>query len=774
MLMLCHQMKAMRVDSFRLAQTVLDLQIRNFSSKTIAGLAKHKVYFKVKTNYLELDLRQLKVDSVKIQSQKLSFSQKGERLNIGLDRTYQVSDSLLLLVYYQGTPAADPGGWGGFYFSGDYAFNLGVGFSVNPHSFGRSWFPCVDEFPMKSTYEFYIHTDTNFVAACNGLLQDVQVDGNSKVWHYKESVPMSAYLAAVSVSKYSVVNSNYAGQNKNFPVELFCKSIDSNKVKASFIHLPLAIQAFEEAFGPQPFSKVGYNFVPFNGGAMEHSGNITFPAAFADGTFKYEEMMAHELSHHWWGDNVTCQSEGDMWLNEGWASYCEHFFNESVYGQAAYQQSILKNHLFVLRFAHINDGQVFSMINIPKENTYGNHVYKKGADVVHSLRGVLGDSLFFLGAKKYQNIYQLGHASTQDLQSIFASFSAQYTNSFFESWVYEKGSPHIQISKQKHWGENPYYLRIHTKQKPRFSNRFSSNLPIEVFFFKDRTHYEKKTIVVMHETDSFEFSFNFKPVYVCLDFQEKLSDAITDRAVKVIGSNVYDLPEALAKLTSKSFKDTALLRVEHHWVGPESYRVKAPFMSDYRYYTLDGVWNEKDSLDLELTYDGRHGGANTNLGYLDHTLILKTEDSLTVLYRAFPGDYWRVWNDLQFAPGSKNDKQGKLTVKNARKGDYVLAMYDQVLAYTEKAVDDSKLWTVFPNPAANVLYLKFGNHQNNTMQLKFLIIDDLGRTVFGGPLTNVEVMPIDISQLSNGKYQFVLLFEDKKQRASKGFVVTHE
>jgi len=774
LIFLTQEISAMRVDSFSISKTVLTLKIKNFAGKSISGNAQHHIKFKVKTNKLSLDLKQLLVDSIQLGSSKILYSQVGERVNITLDKIYNISDSIDLKVYYHGTPAADPGGWGGFYFSGDYAFNLGVGFSVNPHSFARAWFPCVDEFPMKSSYGFFIETDSNYTAACNGLLIGVSGIPGAKIWHYYEPVPMSAYLAAVSVSKYSIVGSSFSGINKSFPVELFCKSSDSNKVKASFVHLPDAIEAFENAFGPQVYSKVGYNFVPFNAGAMEHAGNITFPAGFADGTFKYEEMMAHELSHHWWGDNVTCKTEGDMWLNEGWASYCEHFFNESVYGKLAYKQSILENHLFVLRFAHINDGQIFSMVNIPKEYTYGNHVYKKGADVVHSLRGVLGDSLFFKGAKMYQSNYRLGNASTQDMESVFAWVAGAKANSFFTHWVYEKGSPHVSISKQTHWGNGPYKVRIHTSQKPRFSNNVSSNLPIEIFFFKDRTHFEKRTIVAMTALDSFDFDFDFKPVYVCLDLDEKLSDAITDRALSVAGSKAYDLPETMSKLYCKSFKDSAFLRVEHHWVGPEKFRVKAPYMSDYRYYTLDGVWDEKDSLDFELTYDGRRGGANANMGYLDHTLILKTEDSLTVLYRAFPGDYWRVWKDLQFAAGSKNDKQGKVTIKNARKGDYVLAMYDQSLAYKDIESERKSSWTLFPNPVHNTLELSFNDKFILANNSRYIVIDAAGRTVLEGKPKSNDKLNIDVSALPEGTYQFVLLLEGTQEKMSKTFVLARK
>ncbi len=488
---------------------------------------------------------------------------------------------------------------------------------------------------------------------------------------------------------------------------------------------------------------------------MEHAGNITYPSAFASGGPDYEELMAHELSHHWWGNNVTCKSEGDMWLNEGWASYCEHFFNEQIYGRSAYNRSILDNHVFVLRFAHVNDASIFSMINIPTQYTYGNHVYKKGADVVHSLRGVLGDSVFFRACKAYQQQYRLGNASSQDMENVFAlNGGDSLARSFFSSWVYEKGFPHFIISKQVHSGNGPYKLKIHTLQNPRFTGKIYRNLPVEIYFFRNRNHFEKRTVLLRNETDSFEFTFNFKPEFVCTDFESRLSDAISERTLHTDSIGTHFLPQAFANILIRNASDSALIRVEHHWVGPEKFRISRPYVSNYRYHSVDGLWNDSLKFDLELNYDGRQGGVNSGTGYLDHTLIFKTEDSLTVLYRAWPGDPWRVWNDLQFTYGGKNDKQGKVLIKNARKGDYVFAMYDKNLALTDKVFNswDTASWTIMPNPSKDILRVEF---IKSTVKGIFYISDLNGKVLMiNHKPEGMEPLTIDVSTLAAGTYIF--------------------
>ena len=169
---------------------------------------------------------------------------------------------------------------------------------------------------------------------------------------------------------------------------------DTTNMKLSFTHLDEAMQAFEGRFGAYRWPKVGFSAVPFNAGAMEHATCIAYPKSLLDGTTNYETLMAHELSHHWWGDLVTCRTAEDMWLNEGWASFCEMLFTEALYGEEAYRDAVRDNHKDVLLYAHRSDGGRFPVSGIPLNITYGDHVYNKGADVARNLRSFMGDEDF--------------------------------------------------------------------------------------------------------------------------------------------------------------------------------------------------------------------------------------------------------------------------------------------------------------------------------------------------------------------------------------------
>ncbi|HRD38377.1 MAG TPA: peptidase M1, partial [Bacteroidia bacterium] len=98
----------------------------------------------------------MKIDSVKLNSSLLTYTYNDTVIKVNLPASYNTTDTLNLNVFYHGKPQGDPSGWGGFYFSGNYAFNLGVGFGAKPHNYGRVWFPCFDNFVEKSLYDFNI------------------------------------------------------------------------------------------------------------------------------------------------------------------------------------------------------------------------------------------------------------------------------------------------------------------------------------------------------------------------------------------------------------------------------------------------------------------------------------------------------------------------------------------------------------------------------------------------------------------------------------------
>ena len=157
----------------------------------------------------------MNVDSVKYNGLIHSFRYNDTLLIITLPNVVGRADTIDITIFYHGSPIADSQ-WGGFIFSGETAYNLGVAFESVPHCFGRVWFPCIDDFKDRSVYNCRITTTDDKMAVCGGTLITSVDNGNgTKTWHWKLSSPIPTYLASVAVSKYIAYTDVYQGLEKN-------------------------------------------------------------------------------------------------------------------------------------------------------------------------------------------------------------------------------------------------------------------------------------------------------------------------------------------------------------------------------------------------------------------------------------------------------------------------------------------------------------------------------------------------------------------------------
>ena len=335
-----YPVKDKRVDSIDLLHTHLKMNFKNLSKGRLNAMAEILLIAKQDFSQLTLDLERLTVDSLFCKGREVSFSQSMTDINLNFVNTVKTGDTLKIEVFYQGVPRRDPGGFGGFYFNGDYAYAIGVGISSDPHPFGRTWFPAFDNFVTKGTYSFEVTTDTGFAAVCGGTLDSSIVKGETVTWYYYLHQPTPSYLISMAISKYELLEGELNTKQGPIPYILAAQAQDTGALRSSFANFGKAVDAFIHYYGTYNWDRLGYHCVPFNGGAMEHACNISYPLFAVDGSLSREDLMAHELAHSWWGNNITCRTPEDMWINEGWASYSEKLFNEFTYGKARYRQTV--------------------------------------------------------------------------------------------------------------------------------------------------------------------------------------------------------------------------------------------------------------------------------------------------------------------------------------------------------------------------------------------------------------------------------------------------
>ena len=191
-------------DTLHVAHYEIHIDTIDIPAKTIRAYTLLTVVSKQNNvSDIPLSLLQLNIDSVILPTGPASFTYNDTTIGITLPAALNQGDSVTVGVYYNGNPKQDASGWGGFYFSGSYAFNLGVGFAADPHNLGKVWFPCLDVFTDRASYDFYITTGSAEKAFCNGNLVSESLNPNStKTWHWQLPETIPTYLASVAVAPF--------------------------------------------------------------------------------------------------------------------------------------------------------------------------------------------------------------------------------------------------------------------------------------------------------------------------------------------------------------------------------------------------------------------------------------------------------------------------------------------------------------------------------------------------------------------------------------------
>lgn len=640
----------------------------NLTNKTIEGYTKIKLVSKTRQlPTIKLQLASLAVDSVfigRIKNQTFSYAEN--QVKIKLKTPLNSGDTVDVVIYYHGHPYVDPSGWGGFHFSGDYALNLGVGFDAIPHNLGKAWFPCIDDFHDRALYDVYLTVANDKKAISGGTLIEVTDQGNNtSVWHWKTQYTLPTYLISATTGSYELKTDTYYGLQSTVPITYYCKPSDTARVAGTFSNIKKILRVFENHFGSYPFERVGYTGTPNGLGAMEHASNISYPFSGWTGSTDSEWWYAHELSHMWFGDKVTCASAEDMWLNEGWAVWCESFFREGIYGKRSYKDNMRLKLKEVLLSTNVIDGGYYALYGIPQTLTYGNTVYEKGGQVTHTLRGYLGDSLFFGGVKAYLRKFAYHYASTYDLRDFLISYSGIDLKPFFEAWVFTPGFPHFSIDsaitvKKK----NGYDVTVFVRQKLKGTTQFANANHLEITFMDSFWHKITDTIVFSGATGYKTFHLPFIPVEVMADMDEKISDATTDEFKTIKSNGEYDFKQTYFKLLVKQIADSAMVRITLNWVAPDYLNLLQPEIriSDSRYWTVEGIFPSGFLAKGVFLYK-----ADINL---DKTLLSDPEDSLVMLYRPGSG---KLWKEIAFTrEGSWNE--GTITVEKLQRGEYALGI----------------------------------------------------------------------------------------------------
>jgi aminopeptidase N len=359
-------------------------------------------------------------------------------------------------------------------------------YSWSEPRWSKVWWPCKQVLMDKAdSVTFYITTDSTNKSGSNGLLKATNPLPGGKVKNqWVSKYPIDFYLVSFAVGpmeEYITYALLPSGQDSVLLQSLlFAGSpLYQQHIKA-ISKTKQMIYLYSELLGDYPFKNEKYGYcLSGHNGAMENQTMCTISWALMD-TIGTSSMWwtAHELSHQWFGDYVTCATWNHSWLNEGFASYMEY---------VAFQYIVSQNKADIwINYAHTNvkshpGGSVYVADSLITNDNYifdDRLVYKKGASILHTLRyEINNDSLFFAVLKNYLSAYAYSVASTEDFKLIAETTTGMDFTEFFNQWFYGEGYPTFNIN----WSQANDTLTI-------LSNQTTSTTTSTLF----KTHFDVK------------------------------------------------------------------------------------------------------------------------------------------------------------------------------------------------------------------------------------------------------------------------------------------
>ncbi len=372
------------------------------------------------------------VDSVVSENSSPSFEHSENKLIVSLNKSYTVNENITLTIFYRGTPVAT--GLMSFVFD---SHNGQPSIWTLSEPYGASdWWPCKDTPADKTdSADIWITCRNDLIAVSNGTLVD-EVDNRdgTKTYKWKNRYPVANYLISLAISNYEVQKDYFRySETDSMLVIHYIYPENINELKPQLNKTIPMLSLFTDLFGEYPFIKEKYGHAQFGRGGMEHQ-TISSMGIFTDG------VISHELAHQWFGDKVTCRNWENIWLNEGFATFCEGLYweflgtDDDFNSWRSYNMNRSKNasgSIYVQDISSIS--QIFN----------GERSYSKGSIVLHMLRGIVGDSVFFNILKNYLNDSSLAYSTaiTEDFQRVVEETSAMSLDYFFTQWIYGENYP---------------------------------------------------------------------------------------------------------------------------------------------------------------------------------------------------------------------------------------------------------------------------------------------------------------------------------------------
>ena len=499
-----------------LVKIALDLDRKSFEGATTVTLSS----FRDGLEACVLDAEEFAVTSVVDEyGSPLRFEQSDKELKVVLLRPAKFGKIVTFTCKYNGREPRK-----GLQFVDETPENPRLVWSDSWPDNVHHWFPCFDYPNDKATSEIVATVKAGLKVASNGRLVGVFEDpaAGTVTYHWSQEPPHSTYLIFLAAAPYVVVRDSY----RTLPVNYWVYPGDEAKARPTYGKTPRMIAFFNEIFGyDYPWQKYDQISVPLGGGAESTSATAMtqriMVAEEDEPDFSAIGIVSHELAHQWWGDLITLRSWGHAWMNESFGTYSDYLYFRHEKGDdegAVNLQDKLAAYLREAKTRYIRP--IVSDRYDRPEDMFDSHSYPKGALVLHMLRSILGDEIFFKTLGQFLHRYAFDAVDTADFIRSVKTVTGQNLDWFFDQWLFKPGHPVFDLRSE--WDAARKVVRLKVAQVQDPANGVPVfRVPVTVKVVT-AGKLEAHRIWIREREETFEFPAETKPLLVRFDAANEL------------------------------------------------------------------------------------------------------------------------------------------------------------------------------------------------------------------------------------------------------------
>lgn len=451
----------------------LSLEV-DIEKKSINGYVEITMELANSSDSILLDLISgYQIRSLLVDKKPVSFSHTHNQIAITSESTFP-KGRRIVRIHYSGQPpiAKNPPWDGGFTWTTDKSGSPWVVVNCQMEG-GKIYFPCKDHpgDEPDDGVDLFVIVPANLKVAGPGLLQSVKTSKDKSTWHWKTGYPISNYCILFNIGNYSVEKGEYVTiANHKVPIEFYVTNEHRNKAAALIEMRKRDTRILEKYFGEYPWikEKIGIAEVPNYG--MEHQTMITYGGENFEfkqyNDFKYSPNLFHEFTHEWFANKITNKDWSHFWIQEGITTYAEALFFREMQGEAAYDSVMISQRAGIQNKRPLVPGE-----DLTTKEVYSGDIYNKGSYLIHTLRYLMGDSLFFPALKTLSTNIQPPYntfLTSEDVEKHFSALAGTSLKPVFDFYLRTTRTLDVHV------------VRVEPDRYAIAVENFPTELPVEI------------------------------------------------------------------------------------------------------------------------------------------------------------------------------------------------------------------------------------------------------------------------------------------------------